>query len=93
MTDFVVLNQADKLPSGLKMGRIDEQGEFWMRTQDPDAIEGSVADEAPLFSKLIKRPRMARRGARAGAIAARPASPVDNLGAIVEEEEMEGVEE
>lgn len=86
MSDFIVLNSSESLPRGLKMGRIEDQDEFWKRTQDPDAIEGTASDANNVFSNLMRRPKAVpvRKGRGAGG---QPTT--SDLGAIVEEEEME----
>uniref|UniRef100_A0A8R1J174 Uncharacterized protein n=2 Tax=Caenorhabditis japonica TaxID=281687 RepID=A0A8R1J174_CAEJA len=88
MSDFVVLNQADALPRGLKIGKIEDMDEFWKKTQDPDAIQGSSDDQAPMFASLIQSQpsRLKAVPTRRGRQAQRAASPVE-LGAIAEEEE------
>ncbi|PIC34653.1 hypothetical protein B9Z55_014245 [Caenorhabditis nigoni] len=88
MSDFIVLNRSQALPRGLKMGNMDEQGEFWKRTQDPDAIEGGGGgtEVNSVFGDLANRPKAVPtrrgRGVQRG--------PSPGLGAINEDDEMEG---
>ncbi|CAI2350707.1 unnamed protein product [Caenorhabditis sp. 36 PRJEB53466] len=85
MSDFMILNQADSLPSGLHLGKIGDQPEFWQRTQDPDAIEGTVEEDTPVFAALL--PPRPKTSARRGRGRAGPSNV--ELGSIEEGEEMD----
>ncbi|EFO83935.1 hypothetical protein CRE_23234 [Caenorhabditis remanei] len=88
MSDFIVLNQSEALPRGLKMGKIEDQDDFWKRTQDPDAIEGGETDQNSVFGNIkTRRPKAvpSRKGVRGAA----PQGKSPELGAIAEEDEMD----
>uniref|UniRef100_A0A1I7TX56 Condensin complex subunit 2 n=1 Tax=Caenorhabditis tropicalis TaxID=1561998 RepID=A0A1I7TX56_9PELO len=84
MSDFLVLNRSESLPRGVVMGNIEETDDFWKRTQDPDAIEGTSS--STVFSQLVRPKTQARKGRGA------QRQQSEDLDAIVEED-VEDVEE